>query len=104
MTGIKATAEQYEAAIRRMEETYRPNKSRSWVLKMLREAIAEEVAAPKRRKPQDLTRWPPGTTADQAEARMNAVCGCSGQYACDCVSVRNKARGDAWFDHNTRPA
>ncbi len=41
-----ATAEQYELAIQRMEKLYAPNKSRSWVLKMLREEIAKQAGKP----------------------------------------------------------
>ncbi|QCW21953.1 hypothetical protein JessAGP_023 [Caulobacter phage Jess A] len=36
-----ATAEIYERAIQRAEQTFRRNKSRMWVLKILREYIAQ---------------------------------------------------------------
>lgn len=63
-----------------------------------------EVAesAGRKRKPRDLKRWPPGTTQAQADARIDAVCGCAGKYDCDCVSVFNRARGAAWSEHNTK--
>lgn len=37
------TAQEYEAAIQRCENTYKTNKSRMWVLVILREMIAQEV-------------------------------------------------------------
>jgi hypothetical protein len=38
-----ATAAQYEAAIQRAERVFRGNKSRAWVLKILREYIASTL-------------------------------------------------------------
>jgi hypothetical protein len=32
--------------------------------------------------------------------RMMAICGCKGQYDCDCVSVQNLARMELWYLHN----
>lgn len=37
------TAQEYEAAIQKCEDTYKKNKSRMWVLVILREMIAQEV-------------------------------------------------------------
>lgn len=56
----------------------------------------------RRRKPQDVKRWPPGTTVEQADAAIDLVCGCGGKYDCDCVSCFSKARRDAWGRHNER--
>jgi hypothetical protein len=39
----KPTADDYEAALQRAEKHFRHNKSRMWVLKILREYIAAEV-------------------------------------------------------------
>jgi hypothetical protein len=65
--------------------------------------VPRQVQPGRRRKPQDVKRWPLGTTAEQADAAIDLVCGCGGKYDCDCVSCFNKARGDAWWDHNTKP-
>ena len=32
--------------------------------------------------------------------RMVQICGCQGQYDCDCVSVENQARRELWTEHN----
>lgn len=32
--------------------------------------------------------------------RMMEICGCKGQYDCDCVSVENLARQELWYRHN----
>lgn len=37
------TAEQYENAIQRAEKVFKKNKSRMWVLKILRDYIKEEI-------------------------------------------------------------
>lgn len=39
-------------------------------------------------------------------ARMMKICGCKGQYDCDCVTVRNRATQELWTEHNCglRPA
>lgn len=57
----------------------------------------------RRRPPQQLVRWPPGTTQEEAEARIDKVCGCKGQHACDCVGCFNRAIVDAWTAHNAKP-
>jgi hypothetical protein len=36
------------------------------------------------------------------EARVNKICGCTGQHDCDCVSVFNKASSELWYEHNTK--
>ena len=56
----------------------------------------------KGRKPQDPSRWPPGMSSHDIEEAINRVCGCSGCEDCDCVSVFNKAKIDAWTTHNSR--
>ena len=42
---LRAERDAYERAIQRMEKAFRPNKQRFWVLRCLRQAIAEERAA-----------------------------------------------------------
>jgi hypothetical protein len=32
--------------------------------------------------------------------RMQAICGCAGQYDCDCVTVRNRAGQELWTEYN----
>ena len=54
-----------------------------------------------KRKPQVAGRWPPSMTPAEIEQAINAVCGCKADWDCDCVSVFNKACGDAWGRHNT---
>lgn len=33
--------------------------------------------------------------------KMMEICGCVGQYDCDCVSVKNKAIGQLYYKHNS---
>lgn len=58
---------------------------------------------PVRRKPQNPQGWPPTLTPEQIEERINRLCGCAGQNDCDCVSVFNRACGEAWSEHNEKP-
>lgn len=58
--------------------------------------------AEKGRKPQDRSFWPP-IPPGEIEAKINTLCGCGGRLDCECVSVFNKARGDAWYEYNTTP-
>lgn len=70
---------------------------------MAREPL--RFTAPSRtRSPQMPHRWPPSMTSEEVEAAIDAVCGCAGQWDCDCVSVFNKARGSAWEKHNLKDA
>jgi hypothetical protein len=62
-----------------------------------------EQIVKRRRKPRDVTRWPPGTTEAEAEALIDKLCGCAGKWDCDCVSVFSQARSAAWDAHNTPP-
>lgn len=41
-------------------------------------------------------------TGEALAQRMMQICGCKGQYDCDCVSARNLARIAMWTEHNTR--
>ena len=40
-------------------------------------------------------------TGEQIKERMMAICGCSGKYDCDCVSVKNMATSELWYEYNT---
>lgn len=66
----------------------------------MREALDVKAQVTTSRKRQDPKRWPPGMTADQIEASISALCGCGGKRDCDCVSVINRAKSNAWYEHN----
>lgn len=61
--------------------------------------LVEDVPPQPRRKPQDKASWPPGC---DPEAVIDALCGCRGQWDCECVSVFNRARTAAWDAHNRK--
>jgi len=56
----------------------------------------------RRRHPQDPSLWPPSMTQDQIEQAIDDKCGCTGKHACDCASVFNMVRVQAWWNHNTK--
>ena len=62
---------------------------------------AQNIEVVVRRKPQNPKGWPPITQA-QIEACIDAVCGCGGKWDCDCVSVFNRARFNAWYAYTSR--
>jgi hypothetical protein len=66
-----------------------------------RRKVATDQPPVRHRGLQNPTRWPPGMSQADIERAVDAVCGCQGRWDCDCVSVFNKARGDAWAAHNT---
>ena len=51
---------------------------------------------------QTLAGNPAPFTMAELEAKCNQICGCEGQYNCDCVSVKNQAARQLWYEHNTR--
>jgi hypothetical protein len=40
-------------------------------------------------------------SGERIAARMLTICGCKGQYDCDCASIQNEARSQLWYEHNT---
>lgn len=57
------------------------------------------------KEPQRKLKAPPDDGPIKGEAvaqRMMAICGCTGQYDCDCVAVKSQATGELWCEHNTR--
>ena len=40
-------------------------------------------------------------SANTIRNKMMEICGCVGQYDCDCVSVKNKAIGMLYYKHNS---
>lgn len=88
-----ATDVQYERAIKRAEATFRKNKSRMWVLKILREYIREEVSALKRR-----TEAAPGYHVEQRSDGQWAVFEGGGYRAY--WATAEQAYRDTWALYN----
>ena len=74
--------------------------NRAQKIKRLIEAALPKPEKVARRKPRGPARWPPGMSIAEIDALINATCGCKGNYDCDCVSVFNKAKIEAWTKHN----
>jgi Lar family restriction alleviation protein len=68
-------------------------------------AALKPDATTRKRKPRQPEPTPRGRpapfTSAELEARMDAICGCSGQHDCDCVSVYNRATAELWTEKNT---
>jgi hypothetical protein len=71
------------------------------VLKALREA---GVLPPSRKRQAPKMQGNEPFTAQELSDRMDAICGCNGEWDCDCVSVVNKAFRSLWTDYNERLA
>jgi len=74
------------------------NAYRTGQLVMVDDAAVERVA---KRKFPSRWAWPPSASENDVHAKIDSICGCAGQYDCDCISVFNRACSEMWFDHNT---
>lgn len=83
------------------EETAKIDQS---ALAAVRAHFAEPPPKQRSIDPSYLRGWTVSAPFDMAEleARVNKICGCTGQYDCDCVSVFNKASTELWTEHNGR--
>jgi hypothetical protein len=70
----------------------------------LARAALKPDATTRKRKPRQPEPTPSGRpapfTSAELEARMDAICGCSGQHDCDCVSIYNRATAELWTEKN----
>lgn len=64
--------------------------------------IEGKAVVQRARKTQDIGDWPPNLNQDEIEALIDQKCGCRGRFDCDCVSVFNKARVEAWTTYNSQ--
>jgi hypothetical protein len=39
--------------------------------------------------------------SDAIKARMMEICGCNGEFNCECISVRNEAVSELWYEKNS---
>jgi hypothetical protein len=58
---------------------------------------------PRVRKPCSHMQGNEPFSADDLEARIDKICGCAGQWDCNCVSVFNRAMSELWYEHNSKP-
>lgn len=50
---------------------------------------------------QDKQSFPPSFSQDKIEQMIDNICGCEGCYDCNCVSIFNQAKIEAWAEHNS---
>jgi hypothetical protein len=58
-----------------------------------------QVTEVRRMKPQPACE---AYSSEELAQRMMQICGCKGQWDCDCISVQNKARSELWGEYNCR--
>jgi hypothetical protein len=58
-----------------------------------------QVTEVRRMKPQPACE---AYSSEELAQRMMQICGCKGQWDCDCVTVRNKASSELWGEYNCR--
>lgn len=58
-----------------------------------------QVTEVRRMKPQPACE---AYSSEELAQRMMQICGCKGQWDCDCVTVGNQARSELWGEYNRR--
>lgn len=60
-------------------------------------ACAMQATEVRRMKTQQAT---DAYSSEQLAQRMMQICGCKGQWDCDCVTIRNQASSELWGEYN----